>query len=130
MTQYVIFFKGSKLMVINRENNIDEQKVFSKIGEIDKKVEVIILKIDDLLPQLDSVLKGFNGESSTKIFDSIKKKLLNASENLMKQLESVDSIEVDANFQAARIRRKSLVVKINKCLDRCDRELEKIPVDE
>ena len=130
MTQYVIFFKGSKLMVINRENNIDEQKVFSKIGEIDKKVEVIILKIDDLLPQLDSVLKGFNGESSTKIFDSIKKKLLNASENLMKQLESVDSIEVDANFQAARIRRKSLVVKINKCLDRCDRELEKIPIDE
>ena len=130
MTQYVIFFKGSKLMVINRENNIDEQKVFSKIGEIDKKVEVIILKIDDLLPQLDSVLKGFNDESSTKIFDSIKKKLLNASENLMKQLELVDSVEVDANFQAARIRRKSLVVKINKCLDRCDRELEKIPVDE
>lgn len=117
-------------MVINRENNIDEQKVFSRLGEIDRKVEVIILKIDFLLPQLDSVLKGFNDESSSKIFDSIKKKLLNASENLMKHLESVDSIEVDENFQAARIRRKSLVVKINKCLDRCDRELEKIPVDE
>jgi len=122
--------QGSKLMVINRENNIDEQKVFCKIGEVDKKVELIISKIEEILPQLDSVLKGFNSENSSKIFDSIKKNLTTTSENLMKQLELVDSIEVDASFQAARVRRKSLVVKINRCLDKCDHALEKIPTEE
>lgn len=118
---------GSKLMIIPRETNQHEQRVLIRIKDIEQSVLKAASEVDSLMGQLDGFLKGFNESNQSDIQKHLKKGFNRYSEIFMKLVETMDGVDIDSDFQSAKLKRKEVINKIQAYLDICDASLEKIP---
>ena len=96
-----------------------------KLKDIEKNVDRTVVTFEEAIEQLDSVLKGFNEESKAQILKHLKKQFMQVSFSLVKQIEIIDAIHIEGDFARARQMRKSLIVKIQHQLEKCDEYSEK-----
>ncbi|CAK8695991.1 unnamed protein product [Clavelina lepadiformis] len=112
---------GSKIMVVGKRYNPDEEEALNKFQSIERDVSKTGQLIADIEKHVDSILKGFMDQKhKAEAFQKIEKEILAHSHSLMKHLENIDSMTIVSDFKDARIKRKVVVDKIQKHLDKCD----------
>ena len=112
---------GSKVMVIGKRYDSEEEAALKTFQVIEKDVFKISLLTNELEKQVDSISKGFLDEPyKSEAFKKIKKDLLKYSHLAMKHLETIDTIILSPEFADAKLKRKSTVDKLQSFMDRCE----------
>nr|XP_039259520.1 BAG family molecular chaperone regulator 1-like [Styela clava] len=112
---------NSKIMVIGQRHDPEEESILKKLAETEKTVEKMNSSIAKLNSDIDSVKKGFMEKSLlSKSIERLQKILLKYTEDGMQAMEFLDGMKIDEKFKDARLKKKSLINKIQTILDKCD----------
>ncbi|KAK3612130.1 hypothetical protein CHS0354_031203 [Potamilus streckersoni] len=112
---------GSKVMFIGKKPTPQDDSQVQMLKTLEKSFEKEEQKLNDITYELDGVHRGFIPED-TKLpaIKQFEKRLITATENLMKLLEKLDALAFDESNKEARAKRKTLVDKIHVLIDRCE----------
>ncbi|KAM3928979.1 BAG family molecular chaperone regulator 1 isoform 2-T2 [Leptodactylus fuscus] len=112
---------GCKIMLIGKKNCPEEETELKKLKDLEKSVEQIESKLDDVNKELSGIQKGFLSKSlQMEALGKLDKRIKITVEHFMKVLEQIDSMALPENFIDCRMKRKGLVKKVQGLLARCD----------
>ena len=118
---------GSKIMVIGKRYDSEEEAALITFQDMEKSVTKITRHMEDLKKQSDSVLNGFlQKQYKTEALEKINKEIQQFLFTLTKHLETIDSMTLSVDFKDAKIKRKSVVDKIQDAMDKCEATSELI----
>ncbi|XP_054992624.1 BAG family molecular chaperone regulator 1 [Sorex araneus] len=111
---------GCRVMLIGKKNNPEEVEL-KKLKDLEKSVDKISGQLEGLNEDLTGLQQGFlvkdiRAEALCKLSRRVKATI----EQFMKILEEIDALILPENFKDSRLKRKSLVVKIQAFLAECD----------
>lgn len=111
---------GCRVMLIGKKNNPEEIEL-KKLKDLEKSVDKIAGQLEGLNEDLSGLQKGFlikdlQAEALCKLSRRVKATI----EQFMKILEEIDTLILPENFKDSRLKRKSLVLKIQAFLAECD----------
>ncbi|XP_068090682.1 BAG family molecular chaperone regulator 1 [Hyperolius riggenbachi] len=112
---------GCKIMLIGKKNCPEEETEMKKLKDLEKSVEQIATKLEDVNKELSGLQKGFLSKNlQVEALGKLDKRIKTMMEQLMKILEQIDSMEMPDNFSDCRMKRKTLVKKVQGFLAQCD----------
>lgn len=112
---------GCRVMLIGKKNNPEEEAELKKLKDLEKSVEKIADQLEGLSKELAGIQQGFlvkdlQAEALYKLNRRVKATI----EQFMKILEEIDTLILPENFKDSRLKRKSLVKKVQAFLAECD----------
>lgn len=112
---------GSRVMLIGKKTNPEEEVELKKLKDLENSVDKIAGQLEVLNEDLTGLQKGFlvkdlQAEALCKLSRRVKATI----EQFMKILEEIDALILPENFKDSRLKRKSLVVKVQAFLAECD----------
>lgn len=112
---------GCRIMLIGKKTSPEEAEL-KKLKDLEKCVDKIAGQLDGLNEDLSGLQQGFlikdlRAEALCKLSRRVKATI----EQFMKILEEIDALILPENFKDSRLKRKTLVVKIQAFLAECDR---------
>ncbi|KAG0706854.1 BAG family molecular chaperone regulator 1 [Chionoecetes opilio] len=119
---------GAKLMVLGRKHEHEDNNVnFQAVLKIEESCIKVERRLNDIVPDVEGISQGYVearlcGEALTRL----RKQLLCVNEDFMRHLEQLDGVNLQETDVRARQRRKALVKKIQKFMERCDQVQENI----
>ncbi|XP_069814365.1 BAG family molecular chaperone regulator 1 isoform X2 [Dendropsophus ebraccatus] len=112
---------GCKVMLIGKKNCPEEESELKKLKDLEKSVEQIASKLEDVNKELSGIQKGFLSKSlQVEALGKLDKRIKTTVEQFMKILEQIDSMTMPENFSDCRMKRKGLVKKVQGLLAQCD----------
>ncbi|XP_067667619.1 BAG family molecular chaperone regulator 1-like isoform X2 [Haliotis asinina] len=113
--------QGSKIMLLGKKPEsvdvVDEQKLKKAEAELERLSKTL----SDITHELDGINKGFlEKKLQSQALQKLGKQIRAMSEAFMKLLESLDALRFAEDNKGPRIKRKNMVDRIQKYLDRCD----------
>ncbi|XP_069075647.1 BAG family molecular chaperone regulator 1 isoform X1 [Pleurodeles waltl] len=112
---------GCKVMLIGKRNSPEEDAELRKLKDLEKSVELIANKLEEINKEFTGLQKGFLAKNlQTEALNKLDKRIKSAVEQFMKLLEQIDAVSVPDNFSDCRLKRKSLVKKVQGLLAQCD----------
>lgn len=118
---------GSKIMVLGRKSDPEQDESYKKIVDIEKKTLEVMEKFVAISDQVQDIENGHLAkEHHGQALKDLERKCKSCSEAWMKILESLDGIQLDEGQTLARNKRKSVVNLTNAHLDRADDVLTRI----
>lgn len=92
-----------------------------KLKDLEKSVEQIAGKLEDVNKELSGIQKGFLNKSlQVEALGKLDKRIKTTVEQFMKVLEQIDSMTIPENFSDSRMKKKGLVKKVQGLLAQCD----------
>lgn len=92
-----------------------------KLKDLEKSVEQIAGKLEDVSKELSGIQKGFLNKSlQVEALGKLDKRIKTTVEQFMKVLEQIDSMTIPENFSDSRMKKKGLVKKVQGLLAQCD----------
>ncbi|XP_066487314.1 BAG family molecular chaperone regulator 1 isoform X2 [Tiliqua scincoides] len=84
---------GCKVMLIGKRNSPEEETELKKLKDLEKSVEQIAKKIEEVNKELGGIQKGFLAKNlQTEALNQLDKRIKGTAEQFMKILEQVDAI--------------------------------------
>ncbi|MEE6465403.1 hypothetical protein FKM82_006546 [Ascaphus truei] len=112
---------GCKVMLIGKRNCPEEESELKKLKDLEKSVEQIANKLEDVTKELSGIQKGFLNKSlQDEALVKLDKRIKSTVEQFMKVLEQIDSLAIPDNFSDCKQKRKDLVKKVQGLLAQCD----------
>lgn len=112
---------GCKVMLIGKKNCPEEESELKKLKDLEKSVEQIASKLEDVNKELSGIQKGFLSKSlQAEALGKLDKRIKTTVEQFMKVLEQIDSMTMPENFSDSRMKKKGLVKKVQGLLAQCD----------
>ncbi|XP_053322211.1 BAG family molecular chaperone regulator 1 [Spea bombifrons] len=112
---------GCKIMLIGKKNSPEEDLELKKLKDLEKSVEQMAIKLDDVNKELSGIQKGFlNKTLQVEALNKLDKRIKSTVEQFMKILEQIDAMAMPDNFSDCRQKRKGLVKKVQGLLAQCD----------
>ncbi|CAI5789584.1 BAG family molecular chaperone regulator 1 [Podarcis raffonei] len=112
---------GCKVMLIGKRNSPEEETELKKLKDLEKSVEQIAKKIEDVNKELGGIQKGFLAKNlQTEALNQLDKRIKGTAEQFMKILEQIDAITLPENFSDCKQKKKGLVKKVQGFLAQCD----------
>lgn len=112
---------GCKVMLIGKKNCPEEESELKKLKDLEKSVEQIAGKLEDVNKELSGIQKGFLNKSlQVEALGKLDKRIKTTVEQFMKVLEQIDSMTIPENFSDSRMKKKGLVKKVQGLLAQCD----------
>ncbi|KAM5158062.1 BAG family molecular chaperone regulator 1 [Mantella aurantiaca] len=112
---------GCKIMLIGKKNCPEEESELKKLKDMEKSVEQIASKLEEVNKELSGIQKGFLSTNlQAEALGKLEKRIKTTVEQFMKVLEQIDSMVMPDNFNDCRIKRKALVKKVQGFLAQCD----------
>ncbi|KAJ6651077.1 hypothetical protein lerEdw1_000833, partial [Lerista edwardsae] len=112
---------GCKVMLIGKRNSPEEESELKKLKDLEKSVEQIAKKIEEVNKELGGIQKGFLAKNlQTEALNQLDKRIKGTAEQFMKILEQVDAINLPDNFSDCKQKKKGLVKKVQAFLAQCD----------
>ncbi|KAM4704708.1 BAG family molecular chaperone regulator 1 isoform 1-T1 [Rhinophrynus dorsalis] len=112
---------GCKVMLIGKRNCPEEESELKKLKDLEKSVEQMASKLEDVNKELSGIQKGFLSKSlQAEALSKLDKRIKTTVEQFMKILEQIDSMSMPENFSDCRLKRKGLVKKVQGLLAQCD----------
>ncbi|XP_077348015.1 BAG family molecular chaperone regulator 1 [Lithobates pipiens] len=112
---------GCKIMLIGKKNCPEEESELKKLKDLEKSVEQIASKLEDVNKEFSGIQKGFLSKNlQEEALGKLDKRIKTTVEQFMKVLEQVDSVVMPDNFNDCRMKRKALVKKVQGFLAQCD----------
>ncbi|XP_044150461.1 BAG family molecular chaperone regulator 1 isoform X2 [Bufo gargarizans] len=112
---------GCKVMLIGKKNCPEEESELKKLKDLEKSVEQIANKVEDVNKELLAIQKGFLTKSlQVEALGKLDKRIKTTVEQFMKVLEQIDSMTMPENFSDCKMKRKGLVQKVQGLLAQCD----------
>ncbi|CAH2283860.1 BAG family molecular chaperone regulator 1 isoform X1 [Pelobates cultripes] len=112
---------GCKVMLIGKKNCPEEDSELKKLRDLEKSVEQMATKLDDVNKELSGIQKGFlNKTLQVEALGKLDKRIKSTVEQFMKILEQIDAMTMPDNFSDCRMKRKGLVKKVQGLLAQCD----------
>uniref|UniRef100_A0A8C5PIY3 BAG family molecular chaperone regulator 1 n=1 Tax=Leptobrachium leishanense TaxID=445787 RepID=A0A8C5PIY3_9ANUR len=106
---------GCKVMLIGKKNCPEEDSELKKLRDLEKSVEQMATKVDDVNKELLGIQKGFLNKSlQVEALGKLDKRIKSTVEQFMKILEQIDSMTMPDNYSDCRMKRKGLVKKVQK----------------
>ncbi|XP_032092930.1 BAG family molecular chaperone regulator 1 [Thamnophis elegans] len=112
---------GCKVMLIGKRNSPEEETELKKLKVLEKSVEQLAKKIDEVNKDLREIQKGFLAKNNqTEALSQLDKRIKGTAEQFMKILEQIDAIILPDNFNDSKQKKKGLVKKVQAFLAQCD----------
>uniref|UniRef100_A0ACB8FTA6 Uncharacterized protein n=1 Tax=Sphaerodactylus townsendi TaxID=933632 RepID=A0ACB8FTA6_9SAUR len=112
---------GCKVMLIGKRNSPEEENELKKLKDLEKSVEQIAKKIEEVNKELGGIQKGFLAKNlQTEALNQLDKRIKGTAEQFMKILEQIDAIALPDNFSDCKQKKKGLVKKVQAFLAQCD----------
>ncbi|XP_072267998.1 BAG family molecular chaperone regulator 1 isoform X2 [Pyxicephalus adspersus] len=112
---------GCKIMLIGKKNCPEEESELKKLKDLEKSVEQIASKLEDVNKEFTGIQKGFLSKNlQAEALAKLDKRIKITVEQFMKVLEQIDSVVIPENFSDCRMKRKALVKKVQGFLAQCD----------
>ncbi|XP_015276199.1 PREDICTED: BAG family molecular chaperone regulator 1 [Gekko japonicus] len=112
---------GCKVMLIGKRNSPEEETELKKLKDLEKSVEQIAKKIEEVNKELGGIQKGFLAKNlQTEALSQLEKRIKGTAEQFMKILEQIDAIAFPENFSDCKQKKKGLVKKVQAFLAQCD----------
>uniref|UniRef100_A0A1A8GLI0 BAG family molecular chaperone regulator 1 n=1 Tax=Nothobranchius korthausae TaxID=1143690 RepID=A0A1A8GLI0_9TELE len=114
--------EGCKLMMIGKRNSPEEEAELRKLKEIEKSVEQMVKKLENVDGELTGLKNGFLAKDlQAEALSKLDHRVKIAAEQFMKILEQIDAMNLPENFIDCRMKKKGLVKTVQDFLARCDR---------
>lgn len=98
---------GCKVMLIGKKNCPEEESELKKLKDLEKSVEQIAGKLEDVNKELSGIQKGFLNKSlQVEALGKLDKRIKTTVEQFMKVLEQIDSMTIPENFSDSRMKKK------------------------
>uniref|UniRef100_A0A1X7UVA4 BAG family molecular chaperone regulator 1 n=1 Tax=Amphimedon queenslandica TaxID=400682 RepID=A0A1X7UVA4_AMPQE len=118
---------NSKIMLLGRKTDPAQDECLKKLDNISESTNTIERKIKKVEQELEGIEKGFLlSELVSESCDKLRKQSLSCNENLMKNLEELDTIVPSATETLVRGKRKTLVVHIQSLMVLTDKLTDRI----
>lgn len=118
---------GCRVMLIGEKSNPEEETALKKLKELEKSVERIANNLEESNKELTGIQQGFlPTELQTEALSKLDRKVKAIIEQFMKILEEIDTMVLPEHFKDSRLKRKSLVKKVQAFLAECDKMEQKI----
>ncbi|XP_042664835.1 BAG family molecular chaperone regulator 1 isoform X2 [Centrocercus urophasianus] len=112
---------GCKVMLIGKRNSPEEEAELKKLKDLEKSVEQIANKLEEINKEFTSIQKGFLAKDlQAEALKQLDKRIKGTAEQFMKILEQVDAINLPENFNDCRLKKKGLVKRVQAFLAQCD----------
>uniref|UniRef100_A0A8D2JEI5 BAG family molecular chaperone regulator 1 n=1 Tax=Varanus komodoensis TaxID=61221 RepID=A0A8D2JEI5_VARKO len=112
---------GCKVMLIGKRNSPEEDAELKKLKDLEKSVEQVAKKIEEVNKELGGIQKGFLAKNlQTEALNQLDKRIKGTAEQFMKILEQIDAIILPENFSDCKQKKKGLVKKLQAFLAQCD----------
>lgn len=111
----------AKLMLIGRQHHPEEEALLEQVESREKTVDKQEKSVEELSLEIDGISKGWlTGSQKHEACQKLSKRIAAFTEEFMKTLEHLDGITFDEHFRTARTRKRSLVCRVQKLLERLD----------
>ncbi|KAM6135412.1 LOW QUALITY PROTEIN: BAG family molecular chaperone regulator 1 [Pterocles gutturalis] len=119
--QHLVFKNGCKVMLIGKRNSPEEEAELKKLKDLEKSVEQIANKLEEVNKEFTSIQKGFLAKDlQAEALKQLDKRIKGTAEQFMKILEQIDSIVKSAeNFSDCKLKKK-VVKRVQVFLAQCD----------
>jgi len=118
---------GSKIMVLGRKVDPEQDAAYQKILDIEKRTLDIREKFNELCKQVHDIENGHLAKDHVQVaLRDLEKRSKSCSESWMKALESLDGIHLDESQTLARNKRKSVINSTNYHMDQAEDILNRI----
>ncbi|XP_036289458.1 BAG family molecular chaperone regulator 1 [Pipistrellus kuhlii] len=112
---------GCRIMLIGKKNNPEEEIELKKLKILEKSVEKIADQLGELNKELFGIQQGFLAKDlQAEALCKLDRKVKATIEQFMKILEEIDTLVLPENFKESRLKRKSLVKRVQAFLAECD----------
>ncbi|XP_784685.2 BAG family molecular chaperone regulator 1 isoform X1 [Strongylocentrotus purpuratus] len=112
---------GSKLMLIGKKFNPEEDENYKQIVEAKKKIDSLAKKQSGISEELSGVEKGYlHKELESNSLSSLGKRLAACHEEYVRLLEKLDALDLGVCNQSIRMKRRSVIKEIQSQLDTND----------
>ncbi|KAF7247836.1 BAG family molecular chaperone regulator 1 [Varanus komodoensis] len=99
--------------LISRLNSPEEDAELKKLKDLEKSVEQVAKKIEEVNKELGGIQKGFLAKNlQTEALNQLDKRIKGTAEQFMKILEQIDAIILPENFSDCKQKKKGLVKKL------------------
>ncbi|XP_059671276.1 BAG family molecular chaperone regulator 1 [Gavia stellata] len=112
---------GCKVMLIGKRNSPEEEAELKKLKDLEKSVEQIANKLEEVNKEFTSIQKGFLAKDlQAEALKQLDKRIKGTAEQFMKILEQIDAINLPENFSDCKLKKKGLVKRVQVFLAQCD----------
>uniref|UniRef100_A0A8D0H5E9 BAG family molecular chaperone regulator 1 n=1 Tax=Sphenodon punctatus TaxID=8508 RepID=A0A8D0H5E9_SPHPU len=112
---------GCKVMLIGKRNSPEEEAELKKLKDLEKSVEQIAKKLEEVNKELGGIQKGFLAKDlQSEALNQLDKRIKGTAEQFMKILEQIDAITIPENFSDCKLKKRGLVKKVQALLAQCD----------
>ncbi|XP_067425933.1 BAG family molecular chaperone regulator 1 isoform X1 [Emydura macquarii macquarii] len=104
---------GCKVMLIGKRNSPEEEAELKKLKDLEKSVEQIANKLEEVNKEFTGIQKGFLAKDlQAEALNHLDKRIKGTAEQFMKILEQMDAINLPENFSDCKLKKKGLVKKV------------------
>ncbi|XP_077989745.1 BAG family molecular chaperone regulator 1-like [Glandiceps talaboti] len=112
---------GSKIMIIGKKTNPDEEANYTIISTEEKKAENLEKKQKELEKEVEGIENGFlQDDLIPEACDKLSKRLAVCNEEFMRIMEKLDSMSIPEDQRTIRSKKKALIHRMHDCMDRND----------
>lgn len=112
---------GCRVMLIGEKSNPEEEVELKKLKDLEKSVEKTGDYLEEVNKELTGIQQGFlSRELQAEALCKLDRRVKATIEQFMKILEEIDTMVLPENFKDSRLKRKSLVKKVQAFLAKCD----------
>jgi len=118
---------GSKVMLLGKKYDPEQEEGYKDVLGVEKKSGTVEMKIAKIVNEVDDISKGHLAPSLLpEALGRLSKRCNLLNEESLRLLETLDSISLGEEQLEARVKRKSVVTKINRVMDETDSQLQRI----
>lgn len=111
----------SKVMVLGKRYDPEGDDLYKQIEEVEKKSIEIDAKLAEVAKELKDIENGhLASEHHEKAFKGLMKRCRSGTEEFMRLLEKLDAMRFEEHQSEAKSKRKTVVDRVNKWLDKND----------
>ncbi|KAM6142309.1 BAG family molecular chaperone regulator 1 isoform 2-T2 [Phoenicopterus ruber ruber] len=104
---------GCKVMLIGKRNSPEEEAELKKLKDLEKSVEQIANKLEEVNKEFTSIQKGFLAKDlQAEALKQLDKRIKGTAEQFMKILEQIDAVNLPENFNDCKLKKKGLVKRV------------------
>uniref|UniRef100_A0A8C5LHS8 BAG family molecular chaperone regulator 1 n=2 Tax=Jaculus jaculus TaxID=51337 RepID=A0A8C5LHS8_JACJA len=112
---------GCRVMLIGEKSNPEEEVELKKLKDLEASVAKVANHLEELNKELAGIQQGFLAKDlQAEALSKLDRRVKATMEQFMKILEEIDTMVLPENFKDSRLKRKSLVQKVQAFLAECD----------
>uniref|UniRef100_A0A8C6R0K3 BAG family molecular chaperone regulator 1 n=1 Tax=Nannospalax galili TaxID=1026970 RepID=A0A8C6R0K3_NANGA len=112
---------GCRIMLIGEKSNLEEEVELKKLKDLEKSVEKTASRLEEVNKELTGIQQGFLAkELQAEALCKLDRRVKATVEQFMRILEEIDTMVLPEDFKDSRLKRKSLVKKVQAFLAECD----------